>query len=167
MALSKNKTRITVEPGSHELFITREFEAPRELVFRAYTDPELFVQWLGPRRLNTTLERFEPKSGGAWRFIQSDDEGNAYGFHGVFHEVSAPEIIIQTFEYEGLPEIGHVSLETARFEALPRNRTRIIAQAVYQSVADRDGMVASGMEGGVEEGYARLDELLEKLQVPV
>ncbi|HRQ37693.1 MAG TPA: SRPBCC family protein [Chloroflexota bacterium] len=160
MTNKKNQTIITAEPGKQELFITREFDAPRELVFRAHTDPDLYAQWLGPRGLTTTFEVFEPVSGGRWRFTQKDAEGNEYAFHGVNHEVKAPERLIGTFEYEGLPESGHVILETAVFEELPNGRTRIKSQSVYQSVADRDGMIESGMEYGVNEGYERLDEIL-------
>jgi uncharacterized protein YndB with AHSA1/START domain len=158
--MSKNKTNLQVEPGKQELFITREFDAPRELVFKAHTDPNLFIKWLGPRGLETTLETFEPVSGGKWRFIQRDSDGNEFGFHGVFHEVS-PERIIQTFEFEGLPDSGHVVLETLELESLPNGRTRLRSQSVYRSVADRDGMVQAGMESGVVEGYERLDEILE------
>jgi uncharacterized protein YndB with AHSA1/START domain len=96
----KNQTKITVEPGKRELFITRDFDAPRELVFKAYTDPELYVQWLGPGDLTMALEKFEPKTGGSWRYIHRDKTGNAYGFHGVNHEVLPPERIIGTFEFE-------------------------------------------------------------------
>jgi uncharacterized protein YndB with AHSA1/START domain len=157
--MSKNKTTITVEPGKQELFVTREFDAPRELVLKAHTDPDLFVQWVGPRGLAMALERFEPVSGGSWRFIQKDADGNEFGFHGVFHEVS-PERIIQTFEFEGLPDSGHAVLEAMVFEDLPNGRTRLTTQSVYRSVADRDGMVQAGMEVGVTEGYERLDEIL-------
>jgi uncharacterized protein YndB with AHSA1/START domain len=163
MSIKKNQTIITAEPGKQELFITREFDAPRELVFQAFTDPHLYVQWLGPRDLTMTLDVFEPESGGRWRYIQKDKDGNAYGFHGVNHEVKVPERIIGTFEFEGLPEDGHVVLETTRFEALPGDRTRVSTQSVYQSVSDRDGMIQSGMEYGVNDGYERLDEILEKL----
>lgn len=162
MSAKKNKTTITAKQGKQDLFITREFDAPRELVFKAHTDPNLFVQWLGPRGLTTTLETFEPVSGGRWRFIQKDKDGNEYGFHGVFHEVS-PERMIQTFEFDGLPESGHVTLDTMTLEALPNDRTRLTAQSVFQSVSDRDGMIQSGMERGVNEGYERLDELLAKM----
>lgn len=155
----KNKTKITAEPGKQELFITREFDAPPELVFKAHTDPDLFARWIGPRGLTTSIEKFEPVSGGRWRFVQKDKDGNEYAFHGIFHEVS-PERLIQTFEFEGLPESGHVTLETMRLEALPNGRTRLTAQSVFQSVADRDGMIQSGMERGINEGYERLDELL-------
>lgn len=162
--MTKNKTAITAEPGKQELFISREFDAPRELVFKAFTDPELYVQWLGPRGYTTKLETFEPRSGGSWRFIQKDASGNEYVFHGVNHEVLSPERIIGTFEFEGLPEKGHVLLETSRFEELPNNRTKLVSQSVFQSVADRDGMLQSGMEEGVNDSYDRLDELLKKMQ---
>ena len=161
--MSKNKITITAEPGKQELFITREFDAPRELVFKAYTDPEIYAQWLGPNGLKTWFEVFEPVSGGKYKFVQKDKDGNEFSFHGVTHEVFAPERIIGTFEFDGLPETGHVILETTRFEALPGNRTRITSQSVFQSVADRDGMVQSGMEQGVVEGYERLDEILAKM----
>lgn len=156
---SNNKTIITVEPGKQELFITREFDAPRELVFKAYTDANLLGQWLGPRNLTTRFEVFEPVSGGKYRYVSTDEQGNAYAFHGTFHEISL-ERMIQTFEFEGLPEKGHVALDTLRLEELPGGRTRVHVHSVYQSVADRDGMVQSGMEYGVNDGYARLDDML-------
>jgi len=158
-----NLTKITAEPGKQDLFITREFDAPRELVFKAHTDPQLYVQWLGPRGYEMILETFEPHSGGRYRYIHKDKDGNEFGFHGVFHEISE-ELMIQTFEFEGLPERGHVTLDTMKLEALPGNRTRVTIQSVYQSVSDRDGMVQSGMERGVNEGYERLDEILAKLK---
>ena len=157
-----NKTKITAEPGRQELFITREFDAPRELVFKAFTDPKLYTQWLGPRRYTMNLEKFEPRSGGMWRYTHKDKDGNEFGFHGVYHEVLAPERMIDTFEFEGLPEKGHVSLETAKFMELPGGRTRVTMQSVFQSIADRDGMMQSGMEEGVNDSFDRLDELLEK-----
>lgn len=161
MITTKNQTEIKAEPGKQELFITREFEAPRELVFRAFTDPELIVRWLGPRELIMRIDKFDCRSGGAYRYIHTDPAGNDYGFHGVIHDVTAPERIIQTFEFEGLPESGHVTLETTRFEALPDNRTKVTVQSVFQSVADRDGMLQSGMERGVNDSHWRLDELFE------
>jgi len=161
---TKNETKVSVEPGRQELFITREFEAPRELVFKAFTDPKLIVKWLCPRMLKMKLDKFEPKSGGSYRYLHVDPNGNEFGFHGVVHDLTAPERIIQTFEFEGLPESGHVVLETVKFEALPGNRTRIINQSVFQSVEDRDGMVKSGMEWGVNESHQRLDELFETMK---
>lgn len=162
MLVKRNQTTITAEPGKQELFISREFDAPRELVFKAHIDADLYVQWLGPRGYEMKLETFEPHSGGRYRYIHKDQNGNEYGFHGVFHEISEA-LMIQTFEFEGLPEKGHVSLDTMRLEKLPGDRTRITIQSVFQSVTDRDGMIQSGMERGLNEGHARLDELLEKL----
>ena len=160
MSEKKNQPVVTAEPGVQELFITREFEAPRELVFKAHTDPDLYVQWLGPRGYEMKLEIFEPVSGGQYRYIHTDPQGNEFAFHGTFHEMSE-ELMIQTFEFEGLPERGHVSLDTMRLEALPGNRTRATIHSVFQSVEDRDGMVQAGMEKGVREGYERLDDVLE------
>ncbi|UOE52332.1 SRPBCC family protein [Mucilaginibacter sp. SMC90] len=161
MITTKNQTGIKAEPGKQELFITREFEAPRELVFKAFTDPDLIVRWLGPRELKMSIDRYDCRSGGSYRYIHSDKAGNDYCFHGVIHNISEPERIIQTFEFEGMPESGHVTLETTLFEALPDNRTRVTVQSVFQSVADRDGMLKSGMERGVNDSHQRLDELFE------
>ncbi len=158
------KTELIAEPGKQEMLIRREFDAPREMVFRAFTDVSLYAQWIGPRGITTTIEKFESRNGGSWRYIQKDQDGNEYAFHGVNHEVTAPERIITTFEFEGLPEKGHVVLQTLRLETLPGNRTRMTAQVVCQSVADRDGMLQSGMEEGMNESYDRLDELLEKMK---
>jgi uncharacterized protein YndB with AHSA1/START domain len=108
------------------------------------------------------LEKFEPRSGGMWRYFHKDKDGTEYGFHGVIHEVLPPERIIDTFEFEGLPEKGHVALDTVRFQELPGGRTKLTLQAVFQSVADRDGMIQSGAEEGMNESYERLDELLKE-----
>ena len=161
--VTKNETKIIAEPGKQDITIIREFEAPRELVFRAYTEPELYVRWLGPRGYEIELEKFEPWSGGSWRYLSRDVHGNVYAFHGVNHEVTAPERIVGTFEFEGLPERGHVILETAVFAALPGGRTRMTGHSVFRSGADRDGMLQSGMERGVVDSYERLDELLPTL----
>ncbi|MGW8251470.1 MAG: SRPBCC family protein [Anaerolineales bacterium] len=166
MSTSKNQTTVTAEPGKQEVIITREFDAPRELVYKAHIDPELYVQWLGPRGYQMILETFEPYSGGRYRYIHKDQNGNEFGFHGVFHEMSE-ELMIQTFEFEGLPERGHVTLDTMRLEKLPGDRTRVVVQSVFQSVEDRDGMVQAGMETGVREGYERLDELLERVELKI
>jgi len=166
--MTKNSlTKITAEPGKQEIIIEREFDAPRELVFKAFTDPKLYAQWLGPRGFSMKLETFEPRDGGTWLYIQKDQNGNEYAFHGVNHEVTAPERIISTFEFEGLPEKGHVIPQTARFAAMPGNRTKLTSQSVFQSVADRDGMLQSGMEMGVNDSYDRLDELLDILKKDV
>ena len=156
-----NKTTVTAEPGKQELFIVREFDAPRELVYKAHTDPALYVQWVGPNDLTMTVDELDANHGGKFRFVH-ERGGNAYTFFGVYHEALAPERIIGTFEFDGLPETGHVILGTTKFEELPGNRTRLVHQSVFQSVQDRDGMLQSGMERGVDEGYTKLDDLLAK-----
>ena len=105
------------------------------------------------------LETFEPVSGGGYRYIHKDQDGNEYGFRGAFHEMSV-ERMVQTFEFEGYA--GHVSLDSMTLEELPGNRTKVTIHSVFQSVSDRDGMIQNGMEKGMREGYERLDELLEK-----
>jgi len=158
-----NKTIFKADPGKQDILIEREFDAPRELVFRAYTDSDLYRQWLGPRGYETTLMEQEPKTGGSYRFIQKDIEGKEYAFHGVYHEVKPSERIIGTFEFEEMP--GHVSLEVSEFEELPDDRTKVTSRSVFLTKEDRDGMMGDGdMESGVIEGYERLDELLEKIK---
>ncbi len=158
-----NQTNIIAEPGKQEMVITREFDAPRELVFKAVTDPKLIPQWWGPRYLTTEVDKMDVRAGGQWRFINRNAQGDEFAFHGVYHEVLAPERVIDTFEFEGLPETGHVTLETIRLEELPGGRTRLITQSVFQSVADRDGALESGMQEGVIDTYNRLEELLKKM----
>lgn len=157
-----NKTEITAEPGIPQIVMSREFDAPRELVFRAYTDPELLVQWLGPRDLALTVEQYDTRDGGKWRYVNTDAQGNTYGFHGVFHGDPSPRAIVQTFEFEGTP--GHVKLDTTTLEQRD-GRTVVRTVSAFSSVEDRDAMIASGMETGVRDSDERLDELLAKLQV--
>ncbi len=154
---------VIAEPGKQEIVVTREFDAPRELVFKACTDPALVSQWWGPRYLTTEVDKMEVRPGGQWRFINRDAEGNVYAFHGVYHEILAPERVIQTFEFEGLPETGHVTLETMKLATLPDGRTQMSIQSVFQSIADRDSVLQTGMEGGANDTYDRLEELIKKL----
>jgi len=158
----KNTTKITAEKGKQEFFIEREFDAPRELVFTAFTEPEWLLQWLGPSNLSMEIEKLDNKSGGSYRFLHVDHSGNKYAFNGAIHEVAEPLRMIRTFEFEGLPERGHVSLEFLTLEALPGDRTKLHIQSIFKSVADRDGLISSGMEGGMNEGFEKLDKLFEK-----
>jgi uncharacterized protein YndB with AHSA1/START domain len=153
-------TKITATPGVPYIDISREFQASRDLLYRAHTDPELMVQWLGPRRLAMTVDRMELRDGGTWRYSQRDTDGAEYGFHGVFHGQPSADGVVQTFEFEGAP--GHVSLNSLTFEERG-GLTVVHVRSVFQSVEARDAMVASGMEGGLSEGYQRLDELIAKL----
>jgi uncharacterized protein YndB with AHSA1/START domain len=159
-----SKTQISAPAGVPFVDITREFDAPLELVRRAWTDPDLVKQWLGPRKYEMVIERWEPRAGGAYRYIHRDEAGNEFGFHGVFHS-SDPENMVQTFEFEGVP--GHVSLDKLALEDIGGGRTRAQIHSVYQSLEDRDGMVQAGMGDGVNEGFERLDELLAKMRLPV
>ncbi|WP_269939206.1 SRPBCC family protein [Arthrobacter sp. HY1533] len=152
-----NALVVTAEPGVPFVSSVREFEAPVADVFRAYVDPDLVVQWLGPRDLSMEIDAWDARTGGSWAFTHIDAEGNRYGFRGVFHDVTENSSIVQTFEFDGFP--GHVSLERLEFIDLG-GRTRIVNHTAFQSQQDRDGMVASGMERGVREGYERLEELL-------
>ena len=156
-----SKTAITAEPGVPMIIITREFDAPRDLVFRAHTDPDLLVRWLGPRDLTLTIDQYEVRNGGTWRYVNTDAEGNTYGFHGVFHGDPSPDAIVQTLEFEGAP--GHVCLQTVTL-AERDGKTLLRAVSAFQSVQDRDAMVASGMERGVHDSHERLAELLGRQQ---
>lgn len=158
----KNTTKITAEKGKQEFFIEREFDAPRELVFAAFSEPEWLLQWMGPSNLSMEIEKLDNRSGGAYRFLHADNMGNIYAFNGVIHEVDEPVRMIRTFEFEGLPERGHVSLEFLTLESLPGDRTRLHIQSIFKSVEDRDGLINSGMEGGMNEGFDKLDKLFEK-----
>ena len=156
-------TRITAPPGEPYIDIEREFDAPRELVHRAYLEPDLIKQWLGPRKYEMVIERWDARDGGAYRYVHQDGE-NAYGFHGVFHSMDIDHMV-QTFEFEGAP--GRVSLDTQTIEDIGRGRSRVKSHSIYMSVADRDAMVEAGMSVGVEDGFNRLDELLTKITTPV
>jgi len=155
------KLNVVAEPGTHQIIITRDFDAPRELVFKAMTDPALVPQWWGPHSVTTTVDRMETKPGGTWRYVQRDADGQEYGFRGVYHDVAAPERLVYTFEFELMP--GHVLLETITLEEHD-GKTRMTDNSVFQSVEDRDGMVASGMEQGAAESWDRLDEILKALR---
>lgn len=154
------KTIITATPGQPFIDMEREFDAPAELVHRTYLDPELVKQWLGPRKYEMVIDRWDARDGGAYRYVHKDGDSE-HGFRGVFHSM-AIDNLVQTFEYEGAP--GHVSLDTQVIEDLPGGRSRIKSHSVFMSVADRDAMVEAGMGDGVEDGYLRLDELLARLQ---
>lgn len=155
---TKHETTIEAVPDLPVIRIVREFDAPRERVFRAHTDPELIVQWLGPRRLTMRLERYDAVTGGGYRYSHSGEDGVEHGFYGSFHEIRFPDRMVQTFTYEGYPE--GVSLDTAVLEDLGDGRTRLTVTSLVDSLEARDMMLSSGMDVGVNEGYERLDELL-------
>lgn len=161
MANSQQAPTATVTtPADREIHVERVFDAPRDRVFAAYTDPELIPEWWGPRDTTTVVEEMDVRRGGRWRFVMRSADGSELAFHGVYREVTAPERIVQTFEWEGMP--GHASVETATFEDLG-DRTKVTTVSVFHTTEERDGMLASGMERGMHETYARLDELLARL----
>jgi uncharacterized protein YndB with AHSA1/START domain len=151
-------TSITADPTVPAIRITREFDAPPAAVYRAHVDPELVVRWLGPRRLRMTIQRWDAETGGGYRYTHVGDDGTEHHFFGSFHELREGERIVQTFTYEGAPDT--VALETVTFVELPGGRTRMEAFSLTDSFAVRDGMLASGMNEGVVEGYEQLDEVL-------
>ncbi|HEX3621871.1 MAG TPA: SRPBCC family protein [Acidimicrobiales bacterium] len=152
-----HETEITADDKVPVIRITREFDAPVAKVFRAHVDPELLAQWLGPRDLETTIDYFDCRTGGAYRFVQRRGDAE-FGFHGSFHEVRPDEVVVQTFTFEGVPD--GVALERVQFEALEGGRTRLIVTSLVGSFEERAAILASGMEHGVREGYEQLDELL-------
>jgi uncharacterized protein YndB with AHSA1/START domain len=151
------ETSFVARPGTPEIVMARVFDAPRAMVFTAFTDPGAIAQWWGPRRFTNRVEMMEVRPGGRWRIVQHSEDGREHAFHGVFHDSRAPEGLTRTFEYEGTP--GHVLLETVVFEPVGA-RTKVTTQSVFQSVAARDAMVASGAEWGGRESFDRLAELL-------
>ena len=143
MSMTSSATTKVSLPSDTEILITREFDAPRDLVFKAMTDPNLIPRWWGPRNQTTTVDKMDVRPGGRWRFVMGAPDGTTSGFRGEYREVVAPERIVQTFEWE--PMAGHISVETA-------------------TLTERDGMVASGMEAGLRETHDRFSELLAELR---
>ncbi len=156
-----NPVTITAPEGVPFIDIDREFDAPVAALFRAHSDPELVRQWLGPNGYEMEIERWDFTSAGGYRYIHRDGKGGEYGFHGVFHVVRENDFAIQTFEFEGYPDV--VALESLTFVDLGDGRARLSIHSVYPTVESRDGMVASNMETGVVEGYARLEKLAADL----
>jgi uncharacterized protein YndB with AHSA1/START domain len=153
-------TATVTTPTDREIRIEREFDAPRDRVFAVYTDPHLIPEWWGPYGTTTTVDRMDVRAGGDWRFVARGEDGSETAFRGTYREVTPPERIVQTFEWEGMP--GHISVETAVFEDLGA-RTRVVTVSQFHTPEERDGMLGSGMEGGMNETYARLDTLLARL----
>ena len=152
-----NPARITTT-GEREVTTEREFAAPRERVFAAFVDPEQIAQWWGRRGSTTIVDKMEARDGGEWRYIERNPDGSENAFRGAYREVKAPERIVYTFEWEGMP--GYVCLEQVDLEAIGEERTRIVTTTTFFAREERDGMLESGMEIGLNESYEKLDELL-------
>ena len=146
-------------PADREIRIERVFDAPRDRVFAVYTDPELIPEWWGPHGTTAIVEKMDVRTGGDWRFLVRNSDGSETGFRGTYREITPPERIVQTFEWDGMP--GHISVETATFEDLG-DRTKVTTTSLFHTPEERDGMLASGMEGGLQETYERLDEVLAR-----
>ena len=158
---SSATTKITL-PSDLEIQVTREFDAPRDVVYKAMTDPKLIPQWWGPRSDSITVDKMEVRPGGKWRFMATQPDGSNYAFRGEYREIIPGEKIVQTFEFE--PMAGHISVDTATLTDLPGGRTLFTTRSVFTSKEDRDGMIQSGMESGLRETYDRFDELLASLK---
>ncbi len=152
-----NPVTINAPEGVPFVEIVREFDAPVQAVYRAHEDPDLVKQWLGPHGYEMKIDEYEFRTGGRYRYIHRDGD-NEYAFNGVFHVTRPNELVVQTFEFERMPDV--VSLESLTFEDLGGGRTRLTGRSTYPSQEARDGMIASGMERGVTEGFERLDAVL-------
>ena len=160
LAEGPSGTEFVTDRGKRKLVMSRVFNAPRERVFRAYTDPRLIPQWWGPRSQTTTVETMDVRKGGGWRYLGRDPDGTEYAFRGEYREVVPPERLVSTFEFEGMP--GHIVEEIATFEERGA-RTKLTSTSLFESVEDLDGMLQSGMESGARETWDRLEELLAKM----
>ena len=156
------KTTFTVKREELKVIIERVFDAPRELVWKAFNDPDSIPHWWGPKFLTTTVEKMDVRPGGVWRYVQRDPDGNEYAFNGVYREIDPLKLVSRTFNFEGIPG-DHELIETATFEDVEEGKTKVTATAVYANVEDLDGMVNSGMEAGATESWERLAELVEKV----
>lgn len=157
MIASDSSFKVTLV-SDREIELTRIFDASRELVFRTMLDPELIPQWWGPRRYTTIVGKMDVRVGGKWRFANRGTDGQEFWFNGEYREITPPERVVQTFEFE--PLAGHVGIETMTLEELRDGRTRLRVRSVFPSKEDRDGTLANGMESGARETYDRLDEVL-------
>jgi uncharacterized protein YndB with AHSA1/START domain len=160
MPTTNGSTLSVTLPSDREIEMSREFDAPRDLVFEVLTKPEHLQHWYGPRDYSISSCDVDFRAGGKWRIVHRDQQGNEFAFRGEIREIAAPQRAVRTFEWEGLP--GHISVETLRLEDLG-GRTRITVTSSFDSVEDRDGMLQSGMERGASESYDRLSEYLATL----
>jgi uncharacterized protein YndB with AHSA1/START domain len=159
MAKTSSGETIMTLPSDREIVVTRVFDAPRALVFKAYTDPDAIPHWWGPAKYKTTVDKMDLRVGGAWRYVHVGPEGDSYGFHGEYREIVPPERLVSTFEFEGMP--GHVSEDTLTLEERD-GKTYMTTTTRFASREDRDGMLQSGMEEGMRETMDRLAQYVSK-----
>jgi uncharacterized protein YndB with AHSA1/START domain len=155
--MTSKEASIEADPDVPAIHLTRDFAATPAQLMKAHTDPELYARWVGPNGTTTKIDYWDARRGGSWRFFGVNAEGEEHGFFGSFHEVGE-DVIVQTFTWEGMPE--SVSLETLRFEDLGDGTTRLHATSLCDSFEARDGWLRSGMEVGVNDGYAKIDQML-------
>jgi len=155
----RSASSVLSTPSDREVHIERVFDAPCELVWRAFTEPDLIVQWWG-RGNRLVIERLDVERGGHWRFVEHASDGR-HGFEGRYREVTPPERLVSTFEWDGMP--GYVVVNTTTFDDLGDGRTRVTTTSLFHTIEERDGMLSSGMQEGLDQSYAALDQLLAKL----
>jgi uncharacterized protein YndB with AHSA1/START domain len=160
--MSAKSGELTVTtPSDREIVMTRELDAPRDLVFEAHTSCEHMSRWWGPRKYEVTSCEIDFREGGKWRVVHRGPDGEEHAFRGEYREIVPPERITWTFEYEGFP--GNISVETLTLEEHD-GKTTLTAKSVYDTVEQRDGMLQSGMTEGATETFDRLDEYLAELK---
>jgi uncharacterized protein YndB with AHSA1/START domain len=159
--MSTNKSSLTL-PSDTQVKVVRDFDAPRELLFQAHTDRKLVEKWWGQRASKTTVDKLDLRVGGEWRFVQRNDNGDEYAFRGEYKEIKAPERLVNTFEWEGMP--GHIVVDDMFLEEIGPGKTRMTTLSTFTTKEDRDGMLSMGMEEGANEGWEMLDELLAERQ---
>ena len=160
MTASRSGVLTLTLPSDREIVMTRVFDAPRELVFQAFTDPDLIPRWWGWRDATTIVDKMDVRPGGLWRFVSRGPDGVEFAFNGEYREVVSPERLVYTFEFEGMP--GHVLVETLTFEERD-GKTTLTNHSIFDSKEDRDGMLETGMESGAAESRDRLEELLKTM----
>jgi uncharacterized protein YndB with AHSA1/START domain len=157
-----NETKFTIDKEKLTVTIERVFNAPRDLVWKVTTDPELIAKWWGPESSPVTVDAMDVRVGGTWRFVGNDPQGGEYGFSGKYLEIEAPHRLVQTWNFEPIGP-DHETVETAVLEELDDDRTKMTTTAVYQSIEDLEGNINSGMESGARETWERLASLVDSL----
>ena len=153
-----NKNNLVILREEKAFAMSRIFNAPPERVWRIYTDPAMIPKWWGPRTLSTVVDAMDVRVGGRWRYIQNDGNGNTFAFRGEYKIVDPPKKLVATFEFE--PMAGHIVTDTYLFDALPEGKTQVVVKSVFETLEALEGMLQSGMEGGADESWDRLEELL-------
>ncbi|UBM59538.1 SRPBCC domain-containing protein [Marinilongibacter aquaticus] len=153
----EKKTKVKAEEGKQELLITREFDLPLELLFKAYEEPEIVEQWMG-----TKVLKMENKRHGAYRFETTDPKGNVHGFNGTIHEFESQKKITRTFEMESAPHLG-IQLEFLEFEEISAETSKLSMHIIYRSVDIRDQVLQMPFAQGINMAHGRLEKIVKQL----